>query len=196
MSSDKFELLTLDWLQQRIAEVENKGGTDDDFYLQSYPTLLTIAQNLPLTEDSAIAVASFAYSWMPTILKKADSERLLCLIISAKEGRWQPLTLLDRSPLNNSWVGLSKVLHFIVPEHYPIWDSRIARHFGLGSQHHMKNATNYQRYLSKMQSLVPLADTDTLAEMLTKEGASSVSAMRAAEFALFMTAPQPNRKPK
>ena len=34
-------------------------------------------------------------------------------------------------PINNSWVGLSKALHFINPEIFPIWDKNVAELFGI-----------------------------------------------------------------
>ena len=43
------------------------------------------------------------------------------------------------SPINNSCVGLSKSLHFINPEIFPIWDSNVAKTFGLQGYHYQVN---------------------------------------------------------
>lgn len=77
---------------------------------------------------------------MPTILnlKKYENdtdssevnlEDEVVLINKAKKGESldeKELDLLKRR-INNSMVGLSKLLHFINPEQYAIWDSKIYR---------------------------------------------------------------------
>ena len=54
------------------------------------------------------------------------------------------LAQIDKSPINNSWVGLSKTLHFMNPEVFPIWDNKIARLFGVTN---MSNKDAYCDYL-------------------------------------------------
>jgi len=42
------------------------------------------------------------------------------------------------APVNNSWIGTSKLLHFLNPNFFPIWDSRIAVIFGFTTYRYNK----------------------------------------------------------
>ena len=57
--------------------------------------------------------------------------------------------------MNNSNVGDSKLLHFMYPEKYPIWDSKICEII-TGKSHHQKvqNAPNYINYCEAVQKLI------------------------------------------
>jgi hypothetical protein len=71
-----------------------------------------------------------------------------------------------KSTINNSLVGLSKLLHFINPVVYAIWDSRIYRNttdkkssYGIG------NTQLYLNYLSKLNEIESHVDFDEIKKM-------------------------------
>jgi len=81
------------------------------------------------------------YGWMPTIpFQNKDftmiGELELSLLREAynhKDGLYFTKAEIEiiRPSINNSIIGLSKMLHFINKDNYAIWDSRIAKLFGL-----------------------------------------------------------------
>ena len=72
---------------------------------------------------------------MSTILMHFEPEKFIDLkpiasIRGAKTNTaaYRFLQAIDEvAPINRSWVGTSKFLHFLNPEIFPIWDSRVAR---------------------------------------------------------------------
>ena len=122
----------------------SNGDQRMNHYLNTYCSLLKVSQSLceqangdpGFQSDAIVAIAHMAYGWMPTTLKKCD--------INGEIGRNGRHTILDAfdvkssgdarkfvegfasSPINDSCIGLSKSLHFINPEFFPIWDSKVA----------------------------------------------------------------------
>ena len=159
-------------------------------YLRTYPQLLRSTALLAreMGEDALPAIAHMAYGWMPTILKKfSDSKPGIvgpatgCRSFEEASGLIQSL---EDSPINNSWVGMSKVLHFMNPEFFPIWDSRVAKHFGLKiSQVNKKN--HFIEYLAFVEENRKSDAVKRVREAFVKEAGYSVSDVRACEFILF-----------
>ena len=110
----------------------NKGSATEKrkhFYLSSYPTFLLIARNQALDKETRhMALAAMIYGWMPTIPKSIVPFAIDTVAkIESHDKAYEYLKQKTLKPLiNNSWVGTSKMLHFINPQHFPIWDSRIA----------------------------------------------------------------------
>ena len=114
-------------------------------YVKSYPLLLKSTAHLcdAMGSNAVPGVAHIVYGWMPTILKNLTfDDHINDHLIAARQindfqSAFNLVDGLETSPINNSWVGLSKVLHFINPEFFPIWDSVVAKHFGV-SNHKIK----------------------------------------------------------
>jgi hypothetical protein len=75
--------------------------------------------------------AYFTYGWMPTMLNLEDDVSAAVKVANkAKNGEM----ITDREmealacAVNGSFVGASKLLHFINPDLYSIWDSRVYRY--------------------------------------------------------------------
>jgi hypothetical protein len=159
-------------------------------YLRTYPQLLRSTALLAkeMGEDALPAIAHMAYGWMPTILKKfSDSKTDIvgpatgCSSFEEASGL---IRSLDDSPINNSWVGLSKVLHFINPNFFPIWDSRVAKHFSLKiSQVNKKN--HFIEYLSFIEKNRKSDAVKRVREAFAKKAGYEVTEVRACEFILF-----------
>ena len=159
-------------------------------YLRTYPELLRSTAILAkeMGEDALPAIAHMTYGWMPTILKKfSDSQPGIvgtatgCRSFEEASGLIQSL---DDSPINNSWVGMSKVLHFMNPEFFPIWDSRVAKQFDLKiSQVNKKN--HFIEYLTFVEEHRNNDAVKKVQEAFVKEVGYSVTDVRACEFILF-----------
>jgi hypothetical protein len=159
-------------------------------YIRTYPQLLRSTALLAreMGEDALPAIAHMAYGWMPTILKKfSDSKpRIVGPATGCRsfEEASELIQSLEDSPINNSWVGMSKVLHFINPEFFPIWDSRVAKHFDLKiTQVNKKN--HFLEYLTFVAKHRNKDEVKKVEEAFVKEAGYSVSDVRACEFILF-----------
>jgi hypothetical protein len=102
----------------------------EDSYIKTYPEFIQFFKNINNISKHDLVISShFVYGWMPTIidLKFQDIEGVLKSINKAKNGALLTIAELEllKSTINNSLVGLSKLLHFINPFDYAIWDSRI-----------------------------------------------------------------------
>jgi hypothetical protein len=163
-------------------------GTEQ--YIRTYPQLLRSTALLAkeMGEDALPAIAHMAYGWMPTILKKfSDSKPDIvgpATGCSSFEEASELIKSLDDSPINNSWVGMSKVLHFINPEFFPIWDSRVAKHFDLKiTQVNKKN--HFLEYLTFVAKHRNKDEVKKVREAFAKEAGYEVTDVRACEFILF-----------
>ena len=90
----------------------------------------------PLGWPDAVVGLHIVYGWMPTIpklrrpagLNAVDQAKVVTLLNDARRRLLTvaELSFLKTSFINNSMVGLSKLLHFLAPDRYAIWDSRVA----------------------------------------------------------------------
>jgi hypothetical protein len=163
-------------------------------YMVSYPILLEAAQNLmsSMGANAVVPIAHIAYGWMPTILKRYNpDQKELTRVFEAKEvGSFSEakacVTGFNTSPINNSIVGLSKVLHFINPHYFPIWDSRVAIHFGIKNQS-VNSVKKYHDYLDIITVLNKYDSTEMLQKLVSKELNFEITKTRSSELILFST---------
>lgn len=128
-----------DWLS--LAEnPEIRERIADDPYSMAYPALVThFASFDSLNWDAAVLGLHIVYGWMPTIPKLGGIMRwgdvsrtqLVKILINAKSGNAPSPEEMEtlKAFCNNSMIGASKLLHFINPKVFPIWDSRVAKVF-------------------------------------------------------------------
>ena len=197
-------------------KLEGKLGDPDIIY---YSTLCEISKKL--AEDvegaeegeeclaKAIAIiAHIAYGWMPKMLStfkdkadeedkkeymsiirravditdEADGKDLICCIGEGK-----------KPPINNSWVGLSKVLHLINPCIFPIWDSRVAKKFKVSISYSSNTAKD--QYLRYFQFIHQYKKRDIVSEFINylekrecpPDRKIKFSRVRALEFLFYAT---------
>lgn len=122
-----------DQLLERLDNIANHYDVEKDIYAEMYSYYLDFfeTKNEIKVSDMVIGIG-FTYSWMPTILKKLkleNKDKAVIVLNRVKDGH-----LIDENDLNllmtvcnNSLVGTSKLLHFINPKKYAIWDSRVYR---------------------------------------------------------------------
>ena len=119
-------------------------------YLVSYKTLVNYFRVLSgMDRDQIIAGIFMVYGWMPKVLRFNCGETLKdeelaevhdFLLSLQRCGLSEALDLLDEDGMrslekvkritNNSVVGMSKLLHFINPTVFPMYDSNIGEVFG------------------------------------------------------------------
>jgi hypothetical protein len=110
-----------------------------DAYGHSYRALLKLSEQSLDDEnhDAAHSLACAVYGWMPTILKTFEINRTklekpisqIKMINSSADAEKFIQGIGEVAPINRSWVGTSKFLHFLNPSVFPIWDSRVAISF-------------------------------------------------------------------
>ena len=135
---------------------------------------------------------SFTYSWMPTILKTinlSEPDQLILIFNKVKQGHListQELQIL-KNAFNNSLVGVSKLLHFIQPEKYAIWDSRVFR-FLSGNEPHVsifKQPETYLSYLTLLDNLKNEPAFSKFYRLMKQKVGYPISEYRALELAFF-----------
>lgn len=101
--------------------------------LISYPEFLKYFLNLDkISKHNLIIGINFTYAWMPTIFnfKSNKFDKIIIILNSAKNGHRPNKTELEilKECFNHSLVGTSKLLHFINPNKFAIWDSNIYKY--------------------------------------------------------------------
>ena len=172
-------------------------------YLRTYPALLEAAEALPQRADLLLKVmATAAYGWMPRVarLDPDHFEEAVSAIedaLNTSQVGQDPSIIKRVSECLHSVVGASKLLHFLRPHIFPIWDSKVAG-VCLGkepSQQSMTNAGNYLYYAKEVEEFCAASEN---AGFFTNFGAAysarleklritpySLTRVRAVEAAVF-----------
>lgn len=153
-----FETFTKTITIDKLMEDERK-ITPATFYRESlvrsdlicYPEFLKYFSDLKtLTEHNIIIGINFTYGWMPTIFdfRSYDFNNVINILNRSRNGQIPNESELEilKECFNRSLVGASKLLHFINPNIFPIWDSRVYRYI---SKHNPYNErlNKYDSYL-------------------------------------------------
>jgi len=169
-----------------------------DSYLLSYPEFITYFANLEtITRHSLVIGAHFTYGWMPTILtlkfERQEPEDALsgavAILNEAKRGRLAGEKELEvlRDLINNSVVGASKLLHFINPHVYAIWDSNVYTYVnGKQPYHYQVNSPrNYLAYLDNCEEITRDKGFDHVHRSMNEKIGYEVTAYRALELVMY-----------
>jgi hypothetical protein len=133
----------------------------DDPYIASYPHLLAyFSSKTEIAVADVVCGAHMVYGWMPAILAldtDAESDlptaaRLLNHVKSGKMLSCEEIKTLVNL-VNNSLVGASKLLHFVSPSTYAIWDSKVYAfvHEKRPHNYRINNVETYAGYLSLLR---------------------------------------------
>lgn len=176
-------------------------------YYITYPEFLEHFRRITKFEKHDIIVGiHLIYGWMPTIchLKSEDFDQVATILNKVKKNKQQlieeELNIL-RNVFNNSIVGTSKLLHFICPENYPIWDSNVCSYLNIPA-HKANNTSVYLQYIEICRDIINYSknnehfkddktgkDYITLVKDKIKEFESyketNISEMRAVELVMF-----------
>ena len=174
--------------------------TENDSYIETYSEFIKYFEDIDKIQRHHLIIAShFVYGWMPTIiqLNTIELEKVLFLLNSAKAGH-----LLTESELqiikfcvNNSMVGTSKLLHFINPKIYAIWDSRIYRYLtGKNTSYGIDRPKAYLEYLDGIAKIAEHKNYQELHFNIERNFKYQLSPMRAIEIVMFETDRSRNRR--
>jgi len=165
----------------------------EKFYLNSYPSILDFCSQHRgnFTNGTAMLTVCMAYSWMPRIPENIsindDMLSLLNVVHLSNKLKSDELRIL-KTGINNSMVGLSKVLHFINPSLYPIWDSNIAKLVVLGKS----QKDPIDNYLMYQETLLLLPENVLSKINYLNLDQNQYSKLRKIDMALFSK--QPTKK--
>lgn len=164
----------------------------EEQYLTAYKEFINYFENLDkLSEHHIIIGISFTYSWMPTILdfRSNNIDEATQILNYAKQGSRPSLTDLDvlKNCFNNSLVGSSKLLHFINPEKFAIWDSRVYRYLYNQEPHsyRVENSNTYLDYLFFCDNIINSPTIDKLQNIVENKVGYKLTKMRAIELIFF-----------
>ncbi len=172
----------------------------DDPYIAAYPHLVDFfASKASFGPADVVCGAHMVYGWMPTVLELYPDPDGTDLVAAATLlTRAKSVGGLDRSEVdslaalvNNSLVGASKLLHFVAPASFAIWDSRVYSfvHQERPHNYRVNNVEKYFDYLERLGTLTRSPEFKRFhASVATKLG-YSVSPLRALELIMFLNAP-------
>lgn len=185
-----------------IFELEPQTDIDRrNSYINSYPHIASYFSSLhEITPQDVVRDAHMVYGWMPTVLDlyvgddACDLAQATALLNCAKghgeisEGDISVLAGL----INNSLVGASKLLHFVAPERFAIWDSKIYAFI------HRERPHNYQvnkveRYLGYLESIERYRGSREFEKFhlsVNQKMGYAVTPMRAVEIIMFLNSPK------
>jgi hypothetical protein len=178
---------------EQLTNIANKFDSTKENYLLSYPHFLNYFNKLDtINIENLVIGISFTYSWMPTILKSIklqNSEKVLSILNEVKNGQKinekQLATL--KEAFNNSLVGTSKLLHFINPKQYAIWDSRVFRFLNNEEPHKYKleKPKTYIEYIEFIENLKNEKTFEVFYKLMKQKVGYEITEYRALELAFF-----------
>lgn len=158
-------------------------------YFETYAGFLAFFRSQERIDRNTVLLgASLVYSWMPRVLildvgGLDESATILDAIRRGLEPSTGDLERLKKT-INNSLVGAAKLVHFIAPERFPIWDSRVSRFLGW-SQRLIGDVPTYQKYVSLCVAVAKLgAFTDIHARVEAR--LCPMDRLRAAELLMYL----------
>jgi len=160
-------------------------------YHLSYPEFLKYFKNCHLIDKHSLTIGlHFTYGWMPTVFdfRTGDMESILSIVNKVRNQGW--INFSDASALkkyfNGSLVGTSKLLHFLSPEAFPIWDSRVYRYVYEESPHFYRvdNVERYLEYSEVCRAVTKHSDFVMVHNYVISE-LYSVSPIRALELIMY-----------
>lgn len=126
-----------------------------DTYLRTYPALLAFGNRCTKDSPSDLYLLACAtYGWMPRALKlnathAAGALNNLKNAIDVKDIK--PTTsITELANFVGSVVGASKILHFVNPESWPIWDSKVEGFRTWSNCPHPKSSKSFPAPYSSM----------------------------------------------
>ena len=168
-------------------------------YILSYPHLLSYFGKDVFDAVDIVRGTHMVYGWMPTVLEfypgtNLGFDRAAELLTQARRSG----TLSDRDLtalqglINNSLVGVSKLLHFVAPTHFAMWDSKIYT-FVFEEQPHNYRVNKVEKYCDYLKKLTELQSHSRFARFHDSVNAKvgyEVSKLHALELVMFLNAPR------
>jgi hypothetical protein len=164
-------------------------------YIRSYPEFIKYFKDLKTIDvHNFIIGAHLVYSWMPTILDLKSEEIMPYAKAAYMCNRVKNGNKLEEheiegiaSIVNSSLVGTSKLLHFINPYIYAIWDSRVYWFWGQRTpySHRMQDSKAFISYLINCEAVANTNGFERVHQSVIQKIGYEVSAMRAIEWVAY-----------
>ena len=163
---EKVRHLSIDFFDDLVNKLDDQPQNNQ--LLTTYGPMLEFAKRNKDEFDvtTLIGLAHMAYGWMPTMIQN------ITIVHNFIEWKKQiDIGFIDKPFLkeitkltNNSIVGASKLLHFLNPEMYPIYDSRVYKTISEKEKHNLsKDYDNYIQYTNRLRNIIN--DTNNLSKM-------------------------------
>lgn len=173
---------------------------EGDSYILAYPHIVSyFASKEIFSEEDFVCGSHMVYGWMPTILElfpespNIGLSQAAKLLSNAKLHGQLTDTELDQLArvTNNSLVGASKLLHFVSPDNFAIWDSKIYTFLFNRKPHHyqVRLVENYRAYHRRLRELLADSRFPILHASVNKAVGYEVSKLRALELVMFQSSP-------
>lgn len=174
-------------------------------YLYSYLSNHFTKIKMPLSYADYVIGSHVVYAWMPTILQfkeHPDTQTKVELIAALESARNETANSVVKItedqlaaiafPFNGSLVAPSKLLHFLNPEAWPIWDSRVYRGLLKLSEkpdqppyhYEMQDLETFRHYVDKLRSFVNSTKIRELKER--HKDLKGITNLRCLELGLFI----------
>ncbi|KXX66792.1 hypothetical protein [Flammeovirga sp. SJP92] len=153
-----------------------------------------------ITKHNLVIGINFTYGWMPTIFnfKSTKLNEVLKILNSAKKDntlKENELELLKEC-FNNSLVGTSKLLHFINPNKFAIWDSRIYRYLKNEFPHkyRVENTKSYLDYLSFCNTIINKTEYDSIHKSMENKIGYKMTKYRTIDLIMYLNGGDKNSR--
>jgi hypothetical protein len=175
-----------------IKNAERNVHFADESYLISYPEIIKYFKNIKIIKKSNLIIGiHFAYGWMPTAFdfRSNEFEKALKILSKARtkiELSTDDLTVL-KCLFNNSIVGTSKLLHFINPIKYAIWDSRVCTFIKHGKPNYnlFKKPETYLEYLNFCNKIIEMRGYNIIHQRIKRKIRNNISKLRSLELIMY-----------
>ncbi|MES2466358.1 MAG: hypothetical protein V4675_03565 [Verrucomicrobiota bacterium] len=178
--------------------------SNEDTYIRVYPSFIRYFSLLDkITANDFVIAANFVYGWMPTILDLSgtddDWSKAANILTLAKINRLRSHSELKflAGLVNNSIVGVSKILHFLNPSEHAIWDSRVYRYLMNSTGHHyqVNSARNYLRYQEICDEMSHWPEVTAVTAAISAKTGYQITPLRAIEITMFIHGGKPASMP-
>ncbi len=181
-------------LKQITEAVRSTRDARDWSYVKAYRHFIDFFQSKETIDEQSLVVgAHCAYGWMPTMLElnEQDDQFQGTLEIIAKVKDRQVISTEELAnvgkTINNSLVGASKLLHFVNPDDYPIWDSRVYRYWANERPYgYRMSASAYLAYRQNCEDISREPRFSSIHKEVNKKMGYDVTAMRAIEWIAYV----------
>jgi len=124
-----------------------------------------------ITKEDLIFGISMVYSWMPTIpgvkikefLEKEDIELFKSILENKNDFDEKKSIERIKKNVNNSLIGASKLIHFLNPEKYPMWDKNIRELLKM-----RESIDDYLKYRKYCNELINSPEYEKMKEVFRK----------------------------
>lgn len=152
-----------------------------------------------ITRNDLIIGTYFSYGWMPTMLELSGDVDVVVRLVNkaSKNGKLNRGEIASlRSIINNSLVGTSKLLHFVNPQIYPIWDSRVCSYIfdAPVNRHRTESIQLYLDFQDFVCGIHNKQEIERLRKRLFPKQYQSVSTIRTIEYFMYLIGKQVTQK--